>query len=319
MAGNHAQPSYIALHERGELARRRDAALAALADCRLCPRACGVDRTAGDTGFCGAGRLANIASYTLHWGEEAPLVGEVGSGTVFFSGCNLGCSFCQNADISTDAAAGLDAAPDELAGVMLQLQRQGAANINLVSPSHVAAQVLEALPIAVEHGLALPIVYNCGGYDSVETLRLLDGVVDVYMPDAKVWDEDAAARILGARDYPGRARAAIAEMHRQVGDLALDESGLAVRGLLVRHLLLPGGMEADLAGTRRWLPFLAGLSTGTYINIMGQYRPCHRAGEHPELLGPVSGDDVARARELAASLGLERLDGAPGLWRLAGR
>lgn len=305
-------PSYARLGA-DELRRRAESALARLAACDLCPRKCGVDRAAGESGFCRTGRRAVVASYQLHYGEESVLVGEGGSGAVFFSGCNLGCVFCQNWDIShADADGrlkGLEASAGELAGVMLELQSQGAENINLVSPTHVAAQILEALPLALERGLSLPLVWNTGGYESLETLALLDGVADIFMPDAKVWDPDVAARILLARDYPETARAAIAEMRRQVGDLELDDRGLARRGLLVRHLALPEG----LAGTKAWMEFLAGLSPLTFVNVMGQYHPCGRAGEFPGLERAVRGEEHAAALEAARRAGLTRLDGDPAL------
>lgn len=310
MPGKSVQPSYARLGA-DELRRRAESALARLSACDLCPRKCGVDRSAGEDGFCHAGRRAVVASYQLHYGEESVLVGRGGSGTVFFSGCNLGCVFCQNWDIShADADGcleGIEASPEELAGVMLELQSQGAENINLVSPTHVAGQILEALPTALEHGLRLPLVWNSGGYESLETLALLDGVVDIFMPDAKVWDQDVAARILLARDYPETARAAIAEMHRQVGDLELDERGLARKGLLVRHLVLPEG----LAGSGEWMHFLAGLSPLTFVNVMGQYRPCGRAGEFPPLDRPVRPGELATAQDAARRAGLTRLDDAP--------
>lgn len=301
-------PSYLRLHESGELTRRAEAAVERLAFCRLCPRECAVDRLSGETGYCGTGRLSVVASFQPHFGEESPLVGEHGSGTIFFAGCNLGCRFCQNHDISRDPDAGLVAQPDELAGVMLDLKGRGCRNINLVTPSHVVPQILEALPIAVEHGLDLPLVYNTGGYDSLETLRLLDGVVDIYMPDIKIWDADLAQTFLGAADYPARARAALIEMHRQVGDLEVDEEGNALRGLLVRHLVMPDGV----AGTGEWMIFLSGLSSDTYLNIMDQYRPCAEAGTMPPIHRAVVPREVREAVALAHENGLHRLDGQGG-------
>lgn len=296
--------SYRSLYESGELERRIHTARAMLGECRLCPRDCGVNRLENETGFCGVGRKAVVASYDPHFGEEGPLVGDSGSGTIFFAGCNLGCRFCQNHDISTDPKAGLVADPDELAGVMLALQKQGVHNINFVTPSHVVAQILEALPIAVEHGLDLPLVYNSSGYDSVDTVALLDGVVDIYMPDVKIWDPAHAKRYLRAGDYPRNARAAIRAMHRQVGDLELDERGIARRGLLVRHLVMP----EDVAGTDSWMEFLAGLSTDTYLNLMNQYRPCHEAHGLPPLDRIVTSTEFASARRIAEGRGLHRFD-----------
>lgn len=295
---------YLALHQSGELTGRIDAALALLGECRLCPRDCGVNRLKDERGFCGIGRKSVVASFTPHFGEESPLVGEQGSGTIFFAGCNLGCVFCQNADISRDPDAGLPASHEELAGVMLELQRQGCHNINFVTPSHVVPQILEALPLAIEHGLSVPLVYNTSSYDSVETLRLLDGVVDIYMPDVKIWDPAHAKAYLRAEDYPAMARAAVAEMHRQVGDLILDENGVAGRGLLVRHLVMPD----DIAGTGEWMRFLAGLSSDTYLNLMDQYRPCADAVGLAPIDRMVSVDEMAAAREEARQCGLHRLD-----------
>lgn len=297
-------PRYLGLFGNGELKRRAEEAVARLSECRMCPRDCGVDRTSGELGYCRTGRLAQVASWNPHFGEEEPLVGRGGSGTIFLGQCNLGCVFCQNWDISHPDADLPEVSPEQLAQVMLQLQAEGAENINFVSPSHVAAQILEALPLAVERGLAVPLVYNSGGYDSLETLRLLDGVIDIYMPDAKFWDPDVAARLCGARDYPERARQAIAEMHRQVGDLRLDGRGLAREGLLVRHLVLPEG----LAGTAEWMRFLAGLSKDTYVNVMEQYRPCGKACAMPGIDRAVTAQECREARQMALDAGLTRLD-----------
>ena len=291
--------------ESGELLRRAREAVSRLACCELCPRRCRVNRLAGETGLCMTGRRALIASYNLHFGEEDPLVGRGGSGTIFFAGCNLLCAFCQNDDISHDVTGACGASPEQLAAVMLSLQNEGAENINFVTPSHVVPQILEALPLAAKDGLRLPLVYNTGGYDAVETLALLEGVVDIYMPDVKFWSGEAAKRFMRAGDYPERARAAVREMHRQVGDLVLDADGRAVRGLLVRHLVMPDG----LAGTGEWMRFLAGeISPDTYVNVMGQYRPCGRAGEFPELARPPASAEHRAALEAAGRAGITRLD-----------
>ena len=244
MTGDRAVPAYQALLRTGELAERRDRALEVLSECRLCPRECRVNRLSGETGFCRTGREAVVASHGPHFGEERPLVGLGGSGTVFFTHCSLGCIFCQNYDIS-HLGRGRAVSAQQLADSMLELERLGCHNINLVTPTHFVPQILEGLVIAAQRGLEVPLVYNCGGYESVETLKLLDGVVDMYMPDAKYSDGQVAARLSGATDYPDRMRAAITEMHRQVGDLQIDRRGLARRGLLVRHLVLPN----NLAGT----------------------------------------------------------------------
>ncbi|MFQ5826812.1 MAG: radical SAM protein, partial [Dehalococcoidia bacterium] len=271
----------------------------------LCPRRCGADRLAGETGKCRTGQRAVVSSFSPHFGEEAPLVGGGGSGTIFFTNCNLRCVFCQNHDIS-QLGRGWEVSPEEQAGMMLSLEKQGCHNINLVSPSHVVPQFLEALMLAAGQGLSVPIVYNTGGYDALETLELLDGIVDIYMPDMKYSDADTALRFSGIKNYPGVNRAAVKEMHRQVGDLALDERGVARRGLLVRHLVLP----LDLAGSEEAMRFLAReISPHTYINIMAQYRPCYRAMEYRELARPPLPHELARAVKLAQEQGLARIDG----------
>lgn len=298
------EPAYRALAARGDLAARARAAAQRLAACDLCPHRCLVDRTSEELGRCRTGSRALVASAGPHFGEERPLVGRGGSGTIFFAACNLECLFCQNADIShLDRGQPLSA--EQLAAVMLALQEEGCENINLVSPSHVVAQILQALSLAAEAGLRLPLVYNTGGYDAVDTLRLLEGVVDIYMPDMKYASADIALRLSGVPDYVACNRAAVREMHRQVGDLVIGERGVAVRGLLVRHLVLPGG----LAGTEEVVRFLAEeISTHTYLNVMSQYRPCHRAFATPGLDRPLSPDEYAEAVEAARQAGLTRLD-----------
>jgi putative pyruvate formate lyase activating enzyme len=292
---------------RKELTSRASQALDLLAECSLCPRQCRVNRLEGQLGYCRTGRLATVAAAHLHFGEEAPLVGRHGSGTIFFAGCNLGCVFCQNYDISHDPDLGRQIQAKQLAEIMFELQAQGALNINLVTPSHVVPQILEALSLAVPQGLNLPLVYNSSGYDLVQTLRLLEGIVDIYMPDAKFFHPEPAHTYCQAEDYPQRAREAILEMHRQVGDLVTEE-GIAVHGLLVRHLLMP----ADIAGTRDWLRFLAkDVSPHTYVNIMDQYRPCGEARSFPELCNPVPTQAWKKAVEYARSLGLSRIDPGP--------
>ncbi|MBI2164157.1 MAG: radical SAM protein, partial [candidate division NC10 bacterium] len=269
-------PAYLELHQRGELERRAKAAEALLEACRVCPRECLAQRLQGETGICGVGDQAMVASYGPHFGEERPLVGSGGSGTIFLAHCNLCCVFCQNFEISQQDGGRIVSAR-ELAGMMLDLQGMGCHNINFVTPTHQVPQILRALPIAVDGGLRVPLVYNCGGYESLETLRLLDGVFDIYMPDFKYADAGMAKRYSKVESYPEVAKAAFLEMHRQVGDLSLDGRGIARRGLLVRHLVLPN----DLAGTGEVVRFLAGLSKETYVNIMDQYRPCYRAHEYP--------------------------------------
>lgn len=268
-----------------DLARRAEALYEYYKRCELCPRRCGVDRTRGETGVCRTAAQARVAAAHPHFGEEPELVGRGGSGTIFFSQCNLRCVFCQNWEIAHEGEGEL-VTDDELAGMMLALQRRGCHNINLVTPTHVAPSVVAALVIAAQRGLRLPLVYNCGGYERVEVLRLLDGVVDIYLPDFKYTDGAMADKYSsGARDYPEAAAAAILEMHRQVGDLVTDERGVALRGLMVRHLLMPG----QIAGTPRFLEFVEReLGRGTYVNLMRQYRPAGRAREFPELCEPIA-------------------------------
>jgi putative pyruvate formate lyase activating enzyme len=298
------EPVYLQTQRKGLLRRAVEQAFGRLSGCTLCPRMCRVDRLAGKTGVCATGRLACVSSFNAHFGEEAPLVGEQGSGTIFFTHCNLLCLFCQNFDISHQGI-GQEVSEQQLADIMVALQRQGCHNINFVTPSHVVPQLLAALEIAVADGLNVPLVYNSGGYDRPETLELLDGVIDIYMPDFKFWDPEVARQTCGAPDYPEVARQALTEMHRQVGDLVLDQNGIARRGLLVRHLVLPG----DMAGTRQVMRFIArDLSPRTYVNVMSQYRPCGRAEEVPGLDMPLSPVEYRRAVDAAVEEGLTRLD-----------
>jgi putative pyruvate formate lyase activating enzyme len=299
-----SRPAYLEALRQSRLRTAAQRAKAALTDCALCPRQCHVDRTAGELGFCGTGEKAWVASYNAHFGEEAPLVGQNGSGTIFFSHCNLMCTFCQNFDISRQAA-GVPVNDRQLADIMLELQAMGCHNINFVTPSHVVPQILGALILAAEEGLNVPLVFNSGGYDSVKTLQLLDGVVDIYMPDFKFWDSAIAQQTCQAPDYPQVACAAISEMHRQVGDLSISNKGLAQRGLLIRHLVLPHG----LAGTQAIMHFIATrISLDTYVNIMPQYRPCGRAREIPALAEPLSTHDYKQALKEAHAAGITRLD-----------
>ena len=275
-----------------------------LAECCLCPRHCEVNRLGGESGKCRVTGQTMVSSYGPHFGEEAPLVGRYGSGTIFFTYCNLRCVFCQNYDIS-QLGNGSAVDGEEFAGMMLSLQAKGCHNINLVSPTHVVPYILEALELAASRGLYLPLVYNTGGYDSVETLKLLDGVVDIYMPDMKYSDEKTGEQLSGIKNYPQVNRAAVKEMHRQVGDLQLDEQEVAQRGLLVRHLVLPN----RLAGTEAVVRFLAQeVSTNTYLNVMAQYRPCYKAFEIPELARPVNRQEFSEAIDLTHQQGLLRLD-----------
>ncbi|MGQ9630432.1 MAG: radical SAM protein [bacterium] len=290
---------------RGELRDRAERAREMMRGCKVCPRECGVDRLSGERGICRTGELPVVASFHAHFGEERPLVGFYGSGTIFFTHCNLRCVFCQNCDIS-QMGDGVETSIENLAEMMLSLQRAGCHNINFVTPTHVVPQILAALVIAAERGLNVPLVYNSGGYDSVGTLKLLEGVFDIYMPDFKYADCSKAKKFSGAEDYPRVAKAAIKEMHRQVGDLRVDKRGIAYRGLLVRHLVLP----EDLAGTSEVMRFLAQeVSPDTYVNVMAQYRPCYKASEYPELRRRITRGELERALESAIGAGLHRLDG----------
>jgi putative pyruvate formate lyase activating enzyme len=308
--GDHFESAYLRLAHKGELKERVDQAWEHLRRCDLCARDCRVDRLQGIKGvLCRTGERAIVHSYGPHHGEEDPLRGWRGSGTLFFSGCNLRCVFCQNWEIS-HKGLGEAVTPERLAQMMLELQSLGCHNINLVSPSHVVAQILAAVEIAARQGLRLPLVYNTGGFDSPEALALLEGVVDIYMPDMKYGRDETAFRYSRIRDYVSVNRAAVREMHRQVGDLVLDPTGIAQRGLLIRHLVMPGLLDE----TESVLAFIAReLSLDTYLNLMDQYRPCYRASEHPPLDRPLSRDDYARALATARRLGLRRLDGLPPL------
>jgi putative pyruvate formate lyase activating enzyme len=298
------EPVYIRTHASGLLRQKIEESLAALAACALCPRRCGVDRLAGETGVCRTARLARVSSFTPHFGEEAPLTGEHGSGTIFFTHCNLLCLFCQNFEISHQGI-GQEVCDAELAAMMLALQDQGCHNINFVTPGHVVPQILAALEIAVRGGLHVPLVYNSGGYDLPETLKLLEGVIDIYMPDFKFWDAGVAEKACQAGDYPVVAQAALMEMHRQVGDLSVDEDGIARRGLLVRHLVLPRG----LAGTREVMRFIVRkISADTYVNLMSQYRPCGRADEVAGLEASLTSAEYHTAVREALAEGIHRLD-----------
>jgi putative pyruvate formate lyase activating enzyme len=288
-----------------ELQERADLAFARMEHCNLCARCCNVNRLAGKLGVCKTGLQARVNSYGAHMGEEDPLRGWKGSGTIFFTRCNLRCVFCQNHDISqTDA--GNEATSQELAAVMLELQAIGCHNINLVSPSHVVPQILAALALAVQDGLHLPLVYNSGGYDSLETLKLLDGIVDLYMPDMKFANGGNAKKYSRAQDYPQVNRETVREMYRQVGDLEIDEDGLATHGLLIRHLVLP----RNLAGTKQIISFLADeISANTYLNLMAQYHPAYDASRYPELNRRITANEYNQALQMAKEAGLTNLDG----------
>ena len=298
------EPAYLSLLTSGELEGHVSQAYQHLSICDVCAWECPVDRRAGKIGVCRTGLRAKVSSYGAHLGEEDPLRGWRGSGTIFFTRCNLRCQFCQNHDIS-QADVGDEVEPERLAAIMLELQAAGCHNINFVSPSHVVPQILAGVYIAAQAGLRLPLVYNTGGYDSLSMLSLLDGLIDIYMPDMKYGDAQIARQYSKIRNYPSVNQAALREMHRQVGDLQIDERGVAQRGLLVRHLVLPN----SLAGTAQIVRFLAEeISKNTYLNLMDQYRPHYRAHLIPELNRRLTSQEYAQAVEMAHAAGLYRLD-----------
>jgi putative pyruvate formate lyase activating enzyme len=299
------EPAYLRLERSGELARRASPLRSIYRSCRLCPRQCGVNRLKGEKGVCSSTDRAKVFSAHPHFGEERPLVGSGGSGAIFFSNCNLLCVFCQNWQIN-HRGDGSFAGDEAIARLMTDLQARGCHNINLVTPTHILPNIVSALRFAIARGLRVPLVYNCGGYEPVEIVKLLDGIVDIYLPDFKYTDGAMAAKYSsGAKDYPERAAAAIEEMHRQVGDLVVDERGVALRGLIIRHLVLPD----NIAGTDKFVRFVAErLSRSTYVNIMAQYRPEHEARRIAELSRRVTGAEYRQAIRWAKEAGLTRLD-----------
>lgn len=295
-------PSYIDLHKRGELERRIRLLLEFLKECHLCPRACGVNRLNGELGYCRASFELMISSAFPHFGEESPLVGRHGSGTIFLTHCNLRCIFCQNYDISHQGQ-GAQVTSSDLARTMIRLQEMGCHNINFVTPTHYAPQIISSLPEAIEMGLRLPIVYNCSGYESIEVIKLLEGIIDIYMPDIKFMDEKFAGRYSKASDYPIVIKEVLKEMHRQVGDLRINPNGIAERGLLIRHLVMPNGV----ASTEAVLRFIAEeISVHSYVNIMAQYRPEYRAYEYPEINRRITHKEYMEAVQIARSFHLYR-------------
>ncbi len=297
-----AAPIYLETYESGELDERIAQLWAILHACTLCPRECGVDRIKGERGYCKSDSQLKVSSVQPHFGEEDVLVGTHGSGTIFLTNCNLGCIYCQNYDIS-HLGHGRAMTEEELARSMLRLQDLGCHNINFVTPTHFTPQIVKALKLAIERGLRVPLVYNCGGYESTRTLKLLDGLVDIYMPDLKYSDNEVAKRYSKARDYVEVSQAAVKEMHRQVGDLTVDERGIAVRGLLIRHLVLPHG----LAGSEAIFEFIAtDLSRESYVNIMAQYRPMYKACEYEELSRAITLREYQEALRSARKRGLHR-------------
>jgi putative pyruvate formate lyase activating enzyme len=303
------RPAYLDLLESGELDRRAKEALAHLENCDGCAWHCGVNRHLRRLGICRTGARAMVSSYGAHMGEEPPLSGQCGSGTIFFTRCSLSCQFCQNHEISQNGF-GVEVGAEELAGIMLELQQRGCHNINLVTPSHLVPQIIQAVAHAARKGLRLPIVYNSGGYDSLESLRLLDGLIDIYMPDMKYAGDATAHQYSLVNHYATANQAAVMEMHRQVGDFQQDEHGTATRGLLVRHLVLPNG----LAGTGDIARFLAEkVSPQTYLHLMDQYQPAYKACKYPELNRRITREEFAQALDLAVAAGLRRLIGRESL------
>jgi putative pyruvate formate lyase activating enzyme len=297
-----AAPVYLDTYDRGELDDRIDTLMAILDECNLCPRACGVNRNKGEKGYCKSNRHLEVSSVQPHYGEEDVLVGIYGSGTIFLSNCNLGCIYCQNYDIS-HLGHGQLMTEEEFARSMLKLQNMGCHNINFVTPTHFTPQIVKALKIAIENGLHVPLVYNCGGYESKRTIELLEGIVDIYMPDIKYSNAEIAGKYSNAPDYFAVCKAAVKEMHRQVGDLTVDDRGIAVRGLLIRHLVLPSG----LAGSDAIFKFVATeLSKESYINIMAQYRPMYEAYRYEELNRGITLGEYQEALARAKKWGLHR-------------
>lgn len=295
-------PAYVRLYESGELGDRIEKLSQILRSCELCPRQCRIDRLNDELGYCRAGSGLRVSSGFPHFGEEPPLVGRHGSGTIFLAHCNLRCVFCQNYDISHHGG-GEGVTSEQMARYMIKLQQIGCHNINFVTPTHYVAQIVVALPKAIELGLRVPLVFNCGGYESLEVINLLDGVIDIYMPDVKFFSSDVAERLCNAPDYPEVVQSVLKEMYRQVGDLKLDSHGIAERGLLIRHLVMPH----DLAGTEDVIRFIAqNLSLHSYVNIMAQYRPVYRAVEFPDLDRPVTTEEFLGALDVARKYGLHR-------------
>ena len=294
-------PRYLQ-ESTGELAKKIERLYKILENCTLCPRKCEINRMEGETGICGATGELTVSSSFAHFGEEPPLVGFFGSGTIFLTHCNLKCLFCQNYDIS-HKGEGVATNSDQVAEQMLVLQEKGCHNINFVTPTHFAPQIVEAIAIAAAKGLELPIVWNCGGYESMEVIKLLDGVVDIYMPDVKFFNSAYAEKYCGAQDYPEVVRKILKEMHRQVGDLTMDGRGIARRGLLIRHLVMP----SNTADSGEIMRFIAGeISVNSYVNIMDQYRPCYQAHRFEEIDRRITAKELAEAVDAARTAGLTR-------------
>lgn len=295
-------PRYVGTRADGLLDQKIAELETLTSPCVLCPRQCRVNRTVGETGYCKAPYDLSVSSAFAHFGEEAPLIGTHGSGTIFLAHCNLKCAFCQNYDISIHGE-GTPCSHEGLAGIMVALQERGCHNINLVTPTHYVPQIVKALSVAIDRGLSVPIVYNCGGYESLDVIRLLDGIVDIYMPDIKFLDSELSKRFCRAEDYPDVVKPVIKEMQKQVGDLELDPSGVAQRGLLIRHLVMPSCGE----DTKTILRFIEDeVSENAFVNIMAQYHPCHNAEAYPEIARRITSSEYHEAIEYAQALGLAR-------------
>lgn len=296
-------PSYLKLFEQKELDHRINELEQAYGNCRLCPHNCGIDRFLSSNGVCKSGTQPLIASYGAHFGEEPPISGTRGSGTIFFGNCNLKCIFCQNCDISQEGNFRVYTY-DDLAGIMISLQEMGCHNINFVSPTHMILPIVKSLKIAISMGLSIPLVYNSGGYDSVKTLKLLNGVFDIYMPDLKYADDEAALRLSGVSDYFDVAKKAIRLMYNQAGTLKMDSCGIAYRGLLVRHLLLPG----EVASAKRIMDFILSLSADVHVNLMTQYYPAYNSFSEPSINRRLSEKEWVTCVKYAKGLGINLLE-----------
>lgn len=299
------EPAYLNLYRNGQLEKRADALWDMMRTCRLCPRQCGAKRLEGEKGFCQADGTLEISSYNPHFGEERPLVGRGGSGTVFFTNCSLRCVFCINWEIS-HGGVGQPSSADQLASMMLALQNKGCHNINVVTPTHYAAHMVRALDIAAARGLHLPLVYNTCGWENIEVLKMLDGIVDIYLPDFKYADGTMAARYsAGARDYPQITQNALLEMQRQVGTAIPGKDGIMQRGLMIRHLVMPN----DVSGTQGVLKWIAdNLPKNTYVNLMSQYQPTFKAMDYPQIARRITTAEYHQAVQTAKDLGLTNLE-----------
>jgi len=297
------EPSYIKLYKTGELDIRIKNIAEIYKRCTICPQKCEVDRSEGESGKCSSSMMPTVSSASAHFGEEPPLVGYYGSGTIFFTNCNLHCIYCQNFDIS-QMHEGREISYEQLAELIIALQNKGCHNINFVTPTHMVYPILYALKMAIEKGLNIPLVYNSGGYESVETIKLLNGIFDIYMPDFKYFNEKTGYTLSNAKSYPQIAQMAISEMYRQVGDLKLNNHGIAHRGLLIRHLVLPEHTDES----KNILNFVAALSKNTYVNIMDQYRPAYRAAENYYLTRRITAEEYQEVLDYAKKIGLKRAD-----------